>query len=182
MKPSALMFFLFAFTRTFAQSLVPFQDCTDIRVNVFTSGDSVVITCDTAYVMNAMTFRLYDNAYREIRRKAPSIGRLMTAYDEIIALQDRRLREQEANYNDLRASFRTLSAASGSAFEQASRQLDGAMNSLETLNSHVQESNRLLKETRAIIEAERRWLNLEKLLWGAGGLTAGLILGVLISR
>lgn len=182
MKPSALVFFLFVFTRTFAQPSVLFQDCTDIRANVLKAGDSVVITCDTAYIMNAMTFRLYDNAYRDIRRKAPSVARLMAAYDEIIALQERRLQEQEANYNNLRTSFETLSIASGSAFEQASKQLNRAMNNLETLSFHLQESNRLLTETRTIIEAEKRGLNLDKLLWGAGGLTAGLIMGVLISR
>lgn len=159
-----------------------FDNCTDIRTLLVTSGDSLVIGCDTAYVLNVPTFRLYDHAYRDLRDRSPSLAGLMSAYDEIITLQDHRLREQQRSYDELRASFESLSTSSSSAFEQATRRLSDAAGDMDLLHTHLTEANRLLEETRSIMESERRGWNLEKVLWGAGGVAVGLVTGILLAR
>lgn len=159
-----------------------FDNCTDVRALLVTTGDSLVIGCDTAYVLNVPTFRLYDHAYRDMRDRSPSLAGLMSAYDEIITLQDQRLREQQQSYDELRASFESMSSASSSAFEQASRRLTDAAGDMDLLHTHLTEANRLLEETRSIMESERRGWNLEKILWGAGGVAVGLVTGILLAR
>jgi hypothetical protein len=166
----------------FAQSQMVLDRCTEIRSLLVTSGDQILIRCDTAYVLNAVTFRLYDQAYRDLRKKASSVTNLINTYDEIISLQEIRLREQEASYSELRASFDALSGTSALAFEQASRRLEGAVGEMDSLDRSLAETNRLLAETQDIIETERRGLSVEKLLWGTAGLAVGMILGVVIAR
>ena len=53
---------------------------------------------------------------------------------------------------------------------------------METLNRDMGETKRLLGEAKEIIEAEQRGLNMEKLLWGFGGVAAGIVIGVVISN
>ena len=165
-----------------AQEASLFDNCADVRSVLFTKGSLVRIDCDSALLLNTLTFNLYDRAYRDLRSGGPAIENLMTAYDEIIALQEDRLKTQQAAYTELRRRFSDLSHVSESTLEESSRRLTQAVTSMETLNNDLHQTKQLLGEARGIIESEKRVLNLEKILWGAGGLAAGIIAGVLISR
>ncbi|HEX9615314.1 MAG TPA: hypothetical protein VGA55_07390 [Bacteroidota bacterium] len=159
-----------------------FDNCTDVRSVLFTKGSLVRIDCDSALLLNTLTFHLYDRAYRDLRSGGPAIENLMTAYDDIIALQEDRLKTQQTAYAELRQRFNDLSHVSESTLGESSRRLTQAVTSMETLNNDLHQTKELLGEARGIIESEKRVLNLEKILWGAGGLAAGIIAGVLIAR
>jgi len=165
-----------------AQPTTLFDNCTDLQSFMVYKSNVVHFTCDTAYVLNTLTFRLYDTAYRDLRTGGPATENLMSAYDEIIALQEDRLKTQQSAYTELRQRFNDISAVSETTLDESTRRLTQAVTSMETLNNDLHQTKKLLGEARGIIESEKRVLNLEKILWGAGGLTAGVIVGVLIAK
>jgi hypothetical protein len=159
-----------------------FSDAETIQSVLFRAGDLVDIQCDSVYVLNKITFRRYDSAYRDLRRKGSSIASLMTAYDDIIALQENQIKEQNRNYEELRTHFLTLTGETQTKISDSSTRLDSALQSMENLNRDLVETKRLIGEAKEIIEAERRGLNLEKLLWGFGGVAVGIVVGVIVSN
>jgi hypothetical protein len=165
-----------------AQAPMSFDNCSEIRSVLFVRGDLLHIACDTVYVLNILTFRRYDAAYKDLRKKGPSISNLMSAYDEIISLQEQRLATQQNSFDELRLNFNNLAGTTSTTIEGSAAQLTLAVTSIDSLKSDMIETKRLLGETQEILESEKRGINLEKLLWGAGGLAAGLILGVVISQ
>ncbi len=156
-----------------------FDDCTSLQTVLLLSGDTFLVKCDTAYLLNKLTFRQYDGAYRDIRKKGSSVSNLMSAYDEIIGLQQNRLQEQSKSYDELRSNFSTLAGDTQSKIAESSNRLTSAVASLDNLNKDLVETKRLLGEAKEIVNTEKNWLNIEKLLWGAGGLVVGVVLGAI---
>jgi len=165
-----------------AQAPTNFDNCSEVRSVLFVRGDVLHIACDTAYVLNTLTFRRYNAAYKDLRKKGPSISNLMSAYDEIMALQEQRLATQQKSFEELRLNFNNLAGTTSSTIEGSAARLTRAVTSIDSLKSDMIETKRLLSETQEILEAEKRGLGLEKFLWGVGGLAAGLVLGVVISQ
>ncbi|MBI4427589.1 MAG: hypothetical protein HY562_00550 [Ignavibacteriales bacterium] len=159
-----------------------FSNCDQLQSVMVLANDMMLFRCDTSYVLNKLTFRRYDSAYKDLRRKGTSIGNLMNAYDEIIDLQESRLKEQLKSYDELRANFAELSTETQAKIVESSTRLASAVSSMENLSKDLTETKRLLGEAKEIVEAEKRGLNLEKILWGAGGLAAGIVVGVLIAQ
>ncbi len=165
-----------------AQTPTSFSTCFEVRSVFFVRGYVLHIACDTAYVLNALTFRRYDAAYKDLSRKGPSITNLMSAYHEIISLQEQRLAAQQKSFDDLRLNFDNLAGTTSSTIEGSAARLTQAVTTLDSLRNDMIETKRLLTETQEILKAEKRGLNLEKILWGVGGLAAGLVLGVVITQ
>lgn len=160
----------------------PFTDAETIQSVLFLYGDLIDVRCDSVYVLNKLTFRRYDSAYKDLRKKGTSIANLMGTYEEIIGLQENRLKQQARTYEELRGHFLTLSGETQAKISESSTRLGTALATMENLNRDLTETKRLLVEGREIVEAERRGLNLDKLLWGLGGLATGVVVGVVIAK
>jgi hypothetical protein len=159
-----------------------FDDCASIQTVLLVSGDTFLVKCDSVYLLNKLTFRQYDGAYRDIRKRGSSVSNLMNAYDEIIGLQQNRLEEQAKSYNELRSNFSSLAGDTQTKIAESSTRLNSAVASLENLNNDLVETKRLLGEAKEIINTEKSWLNLEKLMWGTGGLVVGVVLGAVLTK
>ncbi len=159
-----------------------FDDAETLQSVIFVGGDVVSIQCDTAFVMNKLTFRRYDSAYKDLRRKGSGITNLMSSYEEILGLQENRIKEQGKSYDELRSHFLTLSGTTQKQLNESSVRLSAAAKAMEALSSDLGETKRLLGEAKEIIEAEQRGLRLDKIVWGLGGVAAGLIVGVIVSK
>ena len=166
---------------TFSQGKV-FSDGETIQSLLFLSGDLVDVQVDSVYVLNKLTFRRYDSAYKDLRKRGAGIAGLMATYEDIVSLQENRIKEQNRSYEELRTHFLALSGETQTKISDSSNRLISALQSMETLNRDMGETKRLLGEAKEIIEAEQRGLNMEKLLWGFGGVAAGIVIGVVISN
>lgn len=165
-----------------AQTPAVFDNCSEVRSVIFVRGDLLQISCDTVYVLNTLTFRRFDSAYKDLRKRNPSISNLMASYDEIIALQDRRLAEQQRSYDDLRVNFDNLAGSTSKTIEGSAGRLSLAVNAMDSLKTDMVKTRALLSETQSILEAEKRGIDLGKLLWGFGGLATGLLAGIVLSQ
>ncbi len=159
-----------------------FDDCASIQTVLLLSGDTFLVKCDTVFLLNKLTFRQYDGAYRDIRKRGTSVSNLLNAYDEIIGLQQTRLQEQTRSYNELRSNFSSLAGDTQAKIVESSVRLTSAVASLDNLNNDLVETKKLLGEAKEIVNTERNRLNLEKVLWGAGGIVVGVVLGVVLAR
>jgi hypothetical protein len=159
-----------------------FNDCGSLQSVFFTANDLVLIQCDTVFVLNKLTFRRYDAAYRELRRKGSNISKLMSSYDELITLQQHRIEEQGRRYDSLHTSFTDLSTHAGMQVSESSTKLSAALTSMESLKKDLVDTKNLLGEAKEIIQSEQRRFSLNNLLWGAGGVVAGIVVGVLITK
>jgi hypothetical protein len=106
----------------------------------------------------------------------------MASYDEIISLQDRRLVEQQKSYDDLRVNFDNLAGSTSKTIEGSAGRLSLAVNAMDSLKTDMMKTRTLLSETQSILEAEKRGIDLGKLLWGFGGLATGLLAGIVLSQ
>ena len=179
-----LLLVLFAgFSIAFSQPAIrDFDNCGTLQSVVFNANDVVRFHCDTVYVLNKLTFRRYDAAYRDLRKKGTNISNLMNAYDELIAVQQQRLKDQDRRYNELRMNFKELSEETQSRIAASTTRLGSAVGSMEQLNNRLTETNNLLGEARDILKAEQRSLFVNRLLWGVGGVAVGLVAGILIAK
>lgn len=175
------LFTILAFPAFSQPAPTPFSDCDNLESVLFVSDDVLLIRCDTVYVLNKLTFRRYDSAYKDLRRRGTNVANLISAYDEIIALQENRIKEQAQSYSELRENFGRLTAETQAQVGESAARLGQALNSMEALSKDLTETKKLLGEAKEIIEAEKRGLNLEKILWGAGGLIVGLLLGIALN-
>ena len=164
------------------QVIQTFDDCASLQTVLLLSGDTYLVKCYTVYLLNKLTFRQYDGAYRDIRKRGASVSNLLNAYDEIIGVQQTRLQEQARIYNELRSNFSSLAGDTQAKIVESSVRLTSAVASLDNLNNDLVETKKLLGEAKEIVNTERNRLNLEKVLWGAGGIVVGVVLGVVLAR
>ena len=134
-----------------------FDDCASIQTVLLVSGDTFLVKCDSVYLLNKLTFRQYDGAYRDIRKRGSSVSNLMNAYDEMIGLQQNRLQEQAKSYDELRTNFSSLAGDTQTKIAESSTRLTSAVASLDNLNTDLVETKRLLGEAKEIVNTETNW-------------------------
>ena len=149
---------------------------------MFFDGDVVSVRCDTVYVLNKLTFKLYNGAYTDVRKKGASISGLTSAYGEIVDLQGNRIQELESSMALLRKEFGLISSQANTTLAESTTRLTLALTSLDGLNKDLIETKRLLGDAKGILETEKNWLNMEKLLWGVGGVAVGIVVGTFIAK
>lgn len=159
-----------------------FDDCDRLQSVMFTDNDMILVRCDTVFVLNKLTFKRFDGAYRDLRRKGTGASALIKAYDEIVTLQTGRIEQQARQYDELHARFASLSNEAETRHEDSSVRLSAALASMQRVTTDLTQTKSLLGEAKDIIEAEQRGFHLEKLLWGIGGIAAGMVVGILIAR
>ncbi len=96
MKKLAL-FLIFALTSAFALSQ-PDNVCNGKAIKRYTKGQSLIVSCDTVFVMSSQTYALIQNKD--------------SLLNEISYLKDKHLAELESNYDLLRSYFDSMSAKS----------------------------------------------------------------------
>jgi len=142
-------------------------------VKRFYPGDTIQVQCDTVYMMNRNTFRIYDGLYR----RNPELMKLV---DESLAGCDARIAAQEEEYSSLSAQLNTLmkehevlKTKSGSEMERMRTELSAARGELSVASAQM---DRLTKELQ-----RQKNRNIRKnILWGCGGACAGILLTLIL--
>jgi hypothetical protein len=155
MKRIALLL-IFITGSHFLPAQMVLRDCTGIRSFRVTRGDTVIINCDSAFVLNPSTFA----AYRLQSAKAVSVNaatREMTrAYESLFSLQEARLSEQSEEFGQLRAKMDSLSIESAHSATRVIFDVEAVSRSVEKVTADLTEVQSMLEQTRNLIASQQQ--------------------------
>ncbi|MFZ6010500.1 MAG: hypothetical protein ACOYXT_09145 [Bacteroidota bacterium] len=140
----------------------------------FYRNDTIRVTCDTAYVINASTYKLYEQIYNNHRALNTDVRRLAALFDYTKTLYENRIQEQNEEYQALKKQFDDLVGNSQNMIRQTSTQLNDVTTSLTRIDRHVEDAQVKMEEAKKLIKEEMRNSFKQKLKWGVGGLLIGV--------
>ena len=166
-------------TKISAQSLKHYNDSAKTVVKTFYRGDSVLVGCDTVYLLNKPTFMIYKRFYDRGRSGSSSFKAVIAEYEEVIDAKDQMLSTKEAYYQQLRSQFDELSTKSASFMDRTSAGLMQVSTTLEKTTTSLIATQTLLEESRQMLIEERKKQNFKALKFGIGGVIAGGLISLL---
>ncbi|MCF6406885.1 hypothetical protein L3C95_28560 [Chitinophaga filiformis] len=188
MKPFTLhklllaIFFCIAATQGHAQDrLKTFKDSSGTSIYSIYRGDTLLIRCDTAFILNKTTFGIYKKFYDKTRQGNSSFVGIMDSYENMIRQQDTMLRQKEFYYQQLKQQFDSLSGSSLAFMDKTSTSLQGISSSLDKATTSLVETQKLLEDSRKMLEEERKKRNSRALKFGIGGAVIGALVAALIA-
>lgn len=172
----------FAATKGYTQDrLKTFKDSSGTSIYSIYRGDTLLIYCDTAYILNKTTFSIYKKFYDKTRQGNSSFAGIMASYENMIHQQDTMLRQKEIYYQQLKQQFDSLSGSSLAFMDRTSTSLQGISSSLDKATTSLVETQKLLADSRKMLEEERRKRNSRALKFGIGGAVIGALVAALIA-
>lgn len=138
------------------------------------SGDKVSIACDTAYLINAIRYRLYEKARTYLMTlNGNQESRTIQELETMLTQLDHYFRGMKDTYYTLSGEVQQKGEENLATLLSVQQDLADAQTALEKSKNDLDDVVRKLKKSN------RRELK-NKLLIGAAGLGAGLLLGVLL--
>lgn len=119
-------------------------------------GDTLLINYDTAYLLNRKTFALYRNTYKQVQAGSLSNQKILVAYDTLVALQDKMLKQKEADYQGLKKNFDSLAMASNTFLARTDVNVTAINQSLDRATDNLTNIKALLDDSLEKLKKESR--------------------------
>ncbi|HYG15849.1 MAG TPA: hypothetical protein VEC12_08860 [Bacteroidia bacterium] len=148
-----------------------FTTCTstDTVKQVF-RGDTVIINCNNAYIINQS---ILNNYQRSLRSNA-SCTDIIKTYAALSNTQDSQIMEQNQRFEDLKLKFDSLSNNTDSFLVSTQGSLGQLNDNLGSVSMKLEETKQLLVNTQNLLIKEKENLWKQRLRWGVGGFGVGL--------
>jgi hypothetical protein len=164
-----------AFNTARAQGKLKFFDaCATKTAFLLTTGDTIVIRCDSTVMMTSPTFRIYEAAHEQFRRRSPNTGELIKSYEALVARQDSMIFDGQRDYNALKLKFDTLYFTSLNQMNKTSEDIGVVKENLSNVTTNLNNTQVLITDAIDKVNTARRKSFLDKLYWGVGGLGIGV--------
>ncbi len=142
----------------------------------FTSGDTLLIRCDSVYVINTERYRIYTACLRALREdNEQPCGRLLQAYED-------RLREHDESYRLLLANCRETEKVSDEMLSYTRASLENTLATLDHTQQTLDRSLEGLRQTEELLRRQQNRQTGQKFLIGAGGVGLGILVGILVGQ
>lgn len=146
-------------------------ECSSEDVYISVAGDTVVVNCDTVYLMNHERFRNYELMRLTLLKNNnllfSTISQMKTAYET-------RIEQQKQEYINMKLLYEECDSQSKGYITKIDNNLKASIISLDKANQKIDSTRDLIKDTQEIIKKDIRKQFGSKLLWGAGGVVIGL--------
>lgn len=146
----------------------------------YKAGESLTISCDTAYLLNRYTFEYYQNLYKSYRSNDQRIVALTNAYSNMTNLYENRIAQQNEEYARLRKNFDELSAGSQQLLQKADQQLIAIQSSLAAADKNIQSTQSNLAQVEQNLKNEIREGRKARIRNAATGFAAGALVTALL--
>jgi hypothetical protein len=175
MKTAQVILLLIASANLAAQR-APENWCSKNEYSVmrFYQGDSILVNCDTVFLINTATYKLYADVFKNFNAKNSDVKRLVTLFDQSKALYENRIQQQGLEYQALKKEFDGLMSKSQTVVQQTTDKLSAVDNSLVRIDRNVASAQANIEEAKNLIRQEIRLGNKQRLKWGLGGLVVGV--------
>ena len=151
-----------------------FEACAVKSAFRLTMGDTILIKCDSAVLLNSLTFQMYEADHEKVRTQNPKSGELLKLYETLVIRQDSTILENQRDYNALKLKFDTLFTSSLSQINQTSQDIGTVKHDLSNVNNTLNNTQVLITDAIDKVNTARRKSFLDKLYWGIGGLGIGV--------
>ncbi len=166
---------------SYSQQIFKEADCVTVSSFLIGRGDTVIIQCDSVYLLNRKTFSIYQSAYDKWKGRDVNVRQVFSTYENLVELQERRIGQQDLEYNRLKAQFDSLAFSSTSFIDKTGSRLGELSNDLNKVNTNLNAAITQINEAQKLLAADRKKRIKNSIAFGAGGLTLGLLLGLLLN-
>ncbi|CAH0997692.1 hypothetical protein EMA8858_03826 [Emticicia aquatica] len=153
-----------------------FNDSTNITTYISLKNDVIVNACDSLFILNAKTYKIYETALTNIKKKASIDNEIMKYYSESLQLTMKRIDAQNSEYKELKNLTNHLISDSQTFVNTTQKQLTDVNTILSDSKSMLTAVNKNLDNVIAEIKNSKkeRW----KLL--GNGVLAGISISSLV--
>jgi hypothetical protein len=169
---------LFAFS--YSASAQDLCNPTTFAVKRLKLADTLIGKCDTIYYMGKHTFQVYHNLYEAARNN--DVRRLADAYEKGRILYERRIEEQNNEYQLLRNEFSNLYDKSNQFLTSSTAANDSIKVSLGHANESLDRTNQIVNQLRQTLIQDKKNSNRSKIIYGGGGLLVGILTALVIAQ
>jgi hypothetical protein len=135
-------------------------------------GDTVIITCNSgAYILNQ---NVLDN-YRKALQNNRNYSEAIQTYAALNNTQDSMIEDQARRFNELKSKFDSLGNNTGQFLTITQSSLGQLSDTLSAVAVSLNQTKQLLFETQKLLETEKENKWKDRLRWGVGGFTVGLV-------
>ncbi len=163
------------------QQVFTVNNCISINSILAERGDTLVIACDSVYLLNKKTFSIYQLGYEKWKGRDINIKQAFNNYESLVELQSKRIEQQDNEYNNLKIQFDSMAMASGKFIDKTGNKLSELTETLNEVNTNLNTAINQINESQAILKTEKKKKVKNAITWGAGGFTVGLLTCLLIN-
>ena len=175
MKLKTILFFAAFFVAQlgFSQgALKPFDICnSNDTIKKVGRGDTVIINCSAAYILNQNVI----NNYRKALRSNRGCTEILKTYAALSTTQDSVISKQNQRFNELQEKFDSLGNNTGQFLTVTQGSLAQLSDTLGNVSKTIMQTQTLLSETKILLENEKKNKWKDRLKWGLGGIGVGFV-------
>lgn len=172
-----LFFSLFS-TFAHAQAINKFSDTSCLstaKPMLLKKGDKVQVNCDTAYLINAYRYRLYEKAKTYLITLSGNTDKMARQVEGSVNQLDSYFAEIQSRYFLLSEEVKKSQSDNAATLKRVNHELDQTHTDLQTAKNDLETIKDNLKKARRK-DLKNKWM------FGGIGLGAGVILGAILLR
>jgi hypothetical protein len=161
----------FAYQNLYAQSF----NCTGLAANRYYLKDTIVVNCDTVFLLNKTTYTFYRNQVKKISTTDPKLKEFLLSQAQLINLYEHRIVDTQKQYAELRKSYDENLTKSSLLIENSNADLTKIKSSLTKAQNNVTAAQDSIAIVKSVLVKEKARIKKNNLKWGAGGVILGVL-------
>lgn len=158
----------------YAQSASPPVNLAEDRPRLLLPQGEPLHLTDSAYLVSTARYRLYQQLHRHVLDTTAGAG------DSLVVSYAQSLQAAQWAYDTLLSQYQANDRLSTQTLHRTQLALGQLSRSLDQTQDALTETSRTLNEAKDQLRTARRRSLVQRVAYGAGGLGAGLLIGVLI--
>jgi hypothetical protein len=149
--------------------------CSGLAANRYYLKDTIVVTCDTVFLLNKVTYSFYRNQVKKINTTDPKLKELVTSQGELIGLYEKRILDLGNQYGELRKTFDESLKKSSMFIESSTGDITNIKSTLTKAQGNIAAAQDSISTVKSILIKDMARSKKNNLKWGAGGLILGVL-------
>jgi hypothetical protein len=175
-KIFTLSLFLFFTSTLTAQTF----NCAGLSASRFYVKDTILVSCDTVFLLNKVTYSFYKNQLKKINTADPKLKELVNTQGELITLYEKRILDMGNEYTALRKTFDESLKNSSIFIETSSGEMTNIRNSLGKAQSNITAAQDSISSVKTILIKDMARIRKNNVKWGVGGAIFGALVTLVL--
>ena len=155
-------------------------NCSGLAASRYYLKDTIVVNCDTVFLLNKVTYSFYKNQLKKINAADPKLKELVTTQSELINLYEKRILDMGNQYTDLRKTVDENLKKSSVLIETSSGEMINLKNTLTRAQGNIAAAQDSISTVKRILIKDMARIKKNNLKWGVGGVIFGVLATIVI--